>query len=144
MSRSALSGDPVALTLATNHSIFIKMTLSKVIRAQEGISRPQSGTPTTKAAGIGQKCPQSSQKYHAPLCQATPQLLHRQRPLLFHQMTLSKSIRAQERIPRSQSGSPAKKMPDLAKKRQKSPQKYHVLLCQGTQCFNSNQPVYFQ
>ena len=35
--RSALSGDPIAVTLATNHSIFHEMTLNKVIGAQEGV-----------------------------------------------------------------------------------------------------------
>ena len=49
-SRSALLRDPAGVTLATNHSCFNQMALSKVIRAQEGIPTSQSDSPATKVA----------------------------------------------------------------------------------------------
>ena len=71
MSYFALAGDPTAVTLATNYSIFIKCPLSTVTRAQERFPTSQSGSPTTKVAWIGQKHPNSPLKHHVPLCQGT-------------------------------------------------------------------------
>ena len=47
---SALSGDPTAVTSVTNHSSFQQMTLSKVLRIQEGLPASQSGSPTANTA----------------------------------------------------------------------------------------------
>ena len=52
ISLSALSGDPTDVTLATNHSIFRKKNLNKVIRDQEGAPRSQRGSLATKVASI--------------------------------------------------------------------------------------------
>ena len=43
----------MAVKSGTNNSIFIKKILSKVFRAQDVVSRPQSDTPTIKAFQIG-------------------------------------------------------------------------------------------
>ena len=50
-----LSDYPTAVTLVTNHSIFIECLPSKVIRAQKGVPTSQSGSLTTNTAWICQK-----------------------------------------------------------------------------------------
>ena len=50
MSHSALAGDPIGVTLATNRSIFIKWPYLKLLGLKiEEIPTSQSGSPNTKA-----------------------------------------------------------------------------------------------
>ena len=53
------------------------MTLSKIIRVQEGVSIPQRGSQATKTAWIGKKKAKlkSLPTLHIPLCQGIGQLL---------------------------------------------------------------------
>ena len=53
MSRSAPSGDPTGCYISNQPLYFQEMTLSKVIRAQEGVPTSQSGSPITNMAWIG-------------------------------------------------------------------------------------------
>ena len=57
IARSALSGVSTAVTLVTNHSIFIKRPYVKLLELKTGVPTPQSGSPTTKMTLIGQNTP---------------------------------------------------------------------------------------
>ena len=72
---------------------------------------------------------------HVQLWQATQQIFSSvtNQSIFNKEPYIIKVIRAQERIPTSQSGSPTTKDSELTKKRPKSSHKCHVLLCQGTQ-----------
>ena len=127
VSRSASSGMETDRCQIGNQTryIFSIMTISKVIRAQEGGSISQSGSPTTKVSWIFQKTPKvvlsglnwpKNFQNHPKnvtfcwLCQRTRQVLHRQPITQFHEMSLSKVIRAQKGIPTSQSSLPSTKV----------------------------------
>ena len=96
------------------------MDLRKVIRAQEEIPASQSGSPTTQVAWIGQKtpsqnCSQSNSMFHSVKGPGKCYII--KQTLYFHEITLSKVIRDQERILTSQRGSPITKLAWIGQKK---------------------------
>ena len=64
-SLSVLTRDPALVISVINNSIFIEwFEVSRVFGDQDGISRSQSGSPTTKAAKLDQKTPKQSRTFH--------------------------------------------------------------------------------
>ena len=122
---------------------FHKMAPSKIIRAQEGILTLQSVPLTTKLAWMenAQNHPKNitfRSGMGSDSCHISNQ------PLYFHQMTLSKVIRAQVGIPMSQNVSPTTRTAWIGKKRPKSSQNITLRSIGGTdRCCIGNQPLFF-
>ena len=79
------------------------MIISNVFRAQEGVSRSQSGSSSTKAAQIGPKIVKNHQKSSLSALTGDPMAvkLATNQSIFITEMVLSKSFRDQDVIFRS-------------------------------------------
>ena len=103
----ALSGDPTAVKLVTNHYIFIKWPQVKLSGRKRGVlhhkvaprpqTRPESGKKLSS-----QIHPQNST---FRIVRGSDSCYIGYQPFYFHEMVLSKVVRAQEGFPTLQSGS---------------------------------------
>ena len=106
IARSALSGDPTAGSLVTNHSIFNKWPWIKLLELKRGFlhhtqaPRPQIQPELAKKPR--QNHPQNSMFRSV---RGSDSCYIGNQSLYFHSMTLSKDIRAQEGVPTSHTGS---------------------------------------
>ena len=95
------------------------MTLSKLIRAQEGVPASESGSPTTNTALIDQKTPSHNHIPNSMFCsvRGSDSFYIGNQPLYFHETTPSKLIRDQEGVPTTPKIAPGPQIwPELAKK----------------------------
>ena len=84
MSRSALTGVPPGVTLATSHSIFIKWPSEKLFGLKRGLLHHKVAPPSQKRPELAKKVQNHPRNVcHVPLCWATWQVLHRQPTTLF-------------------------------------------------------------
>ena len=99
------------------------MTLSKPIRAQEGVLISQSSSPTTKRAWIGQTMSKIIPKIarYAVSGYLTGVTLVTNCSIHIQQMPQCKGIRVQEGVPIAQSDSPINKMAWIGQKTRKHP-----------------------
>ena len=140
------------------------MTLSKVIRDQEGVPTSQNASPTTNMFWNGQKItqPKSSQKKRPELAKKhqakiTPEnstfrsarqsdsCYIGKQPLYFRQMTLSKVDRAHKRVHSSQNDSPTTNMSWIDRKKHihNHPQNSTFRsVTRSHSCHTGNEPLY--
>ena len=98
IARSAFPGDPTAVTSVTNHSIFIIWPQVKLLQRKRGFLLHKVLPQPQKWPWLAQNTPSLNHPKNSTSCsvRGSNSCYIGYQPLYFHQMTLSKVIRAQD------------------------------------------------